>query len=161
MSRTIGAFRAVVFDAVGTLIVPNPSVAEIYSEVGARYGSRYGSEQLHDRFFAAFDAQETLDRSAGWVTDEARELRRWREIVAAVIDDASDPVGCFAELYKRFAQPTSWRCLPGTAEMLAELRARELRIAIASNFDHRLHGLVQGLPELASIDRVFVNSPTI
>ena len=37
--------RAVVFDAVGTLIVPNPSVAEVYGDVGRRHGSRYRPEQ--------------------------------------------------------------------------------------------------------------------
>src|SRR5206468_1281777 len=60
--------------------------------------------------------------------------------------------------YERFAQTTSWRCLPGTAEMLAELREHSLRIAIASNFDRRLHAVVRGLSELTTVDDVFVSS---
>jgi putative hydrolase of the HAD superfamily len=150
--------RAVVFDAVGTLIVPTPSVAEVYGDVGRRYGSRYRSEQLRDRFGEAFCVQEALDRAAGWVTDESRELERWRAIVAMVLDDVTDPAACFADLYEHFARPTSWTAVPGTGPMLAELRERRLKRALASNFDHRLLPIVRGLPNLAGLDEVYVSS---
>ena len=150
--------RAVVFDAVGTLIVPKPAVAEVYGDVGQRHGSRYRSEQLRERFAEAFGVQEALDRSAGWVTDEARELRRWRDIVAMVLDDVTDPAGCFAELYEHFARPSSWTCVPGTGPLLADLRRGRMKTALASNFDHRLLPIVRGLPELAGLDAVYVSS---
>ncbi|HEX3314590.1 MAG TPA: HAD-IA family hydrolase [Gemmataceae bacterium] len=150
--------RAVVFDAVGTLLVPNPPVAEVYGAVGRRYGSRYRVEQLRGRFAQAFAIEEALDRAAGWVTDEGRELRRWRDIVARVLDDVADPDGCFTDLYEHFARPTSWICVPGAGSLLAELRRIPLKTAIASNFDHRLLPIVQGLPKLAGLDGVFVSS---
>jgi putative hydrolase of the HAD superfamily len=150
--------RAVVFDAVGTLIVPDPAVALVYADVGRRHGSRYRAEELRPRFFEAFDLQEALDREAGWATDEARERERWRAIVAQVIDDSRDPAACFAELYEHFSRPTSWRCIAGVGDVLAELRRRGMTTAIASNFDHRLPPIVAGLPELADIERIFVSS---
>jgi putative hydrolase of the HAD superfamily len=150
--------RAVVFDAVGTLIVPTPSVAEVYGEVGQRHGSRYRPEQLRGRFAEAFGVQEALDRSAGWVTDESRELERWRDIVARVLDDVTDPARCFAELYEHFARPSSWTCVPGTGRILADLRGHRRKTALASNFDHRLLPIVRGLPELAGLDGVYVSS---
>ena len=150
--------RAVVFDAVGTLLVPNPSVVEVYGEVGRRHGSRYRVEQLRERFAKAFGIEEALDRAADWVTDEARELRRWRDIVAGVLDDVDDPARCFADLYEHFARPTSWICVPSVGSLFTELRQRRLKTAIGSNFDHRLLPIVQGLRELADLDRVFVSS---
>jgi putative hydrolase of the HAD superfamily len=150
--------RAVVFDAVGTLIVPKPSIAEVYGAVGRRYGSRYRPEQLQDRFAAAFALQEAVDRAAGWVTSEERERNRWRDIVAGVLEDVTDPAACFRDLYEHFAQPASWICVPGIGPLLAELRRLRLRSAIASNFDHRLPPIVHGLPELVEIESVYVSS---
>ena len=48
--------RAVVFDAVGTVIHPDPPAAEVYVEVGRRFGSRLGMADIVGRFAAAFRA---------------------------------------------------------------------------------------------------------
>ena len=75
-----------------------------------------------------------------------------------MLDDVTDPARCFADLYDHFARPTSWACVPGVGSLLAELRRRPLKTAIASNFDHRLLPIAAGLPELAVLDGVFVSS---
>ena len=87
--------RAVVFDAVGTLITPDPPAPAVYAEVGRKFGSRLGVEVIAARFRAAFRAEEDADRAAGWRTDEDREERRWRTIVAATLDDVSERDICF------------------------------------------------------------------
>ena len=38
MSRFLDGIRAVAFDAVGTLIFPNPGAATVYAEAAARHG---------------------------------------------------------------------------------------------------------------------------
>lgn len=149
--------RAVVFDAVGTLIHPSPGVAEAYAATGQKHGSRLSLEEVADRFRAAFRRQESIDRDAGWVTDEAREVRRWREIVAETLPDA-DTVACFAELYEHFARPDAWVADVSARFVLDATRRRRLTVAIASNFDHRLHGIVAGTTELAAIDMIVVSS---
>src|SRR5437660_796159 len=82
---------------------------------------------------AAFRAQEQFDLAHGLRTSEERELQRWRHIVAAVLDDVSDPEDCFAELHAHFARPGSWRCEPGVAEVLRALRTAGYRVGLASN----------------------------
>jgi putative hydrolase of the HAD superfamily len=69
-----------------------------------------------------------------------------------------DPVACFQELYAHFAQPSAWRCEPGTASVLAGLAARGCTLGLASNFDARLNGVARGLPELAAVMHVVISS---
>ena len=82
--------RAVVFDAVGTLLTPEPSAAEVYAEVGRRFGSRLDLPAIRARFRAAFAQEDERDRAASWRTDPAREERRWRAIVAHTLPDVGD-----------------------------------------------------------------------
>jgi FMN phosphatase YigB (HAD superfamily) len=73
--------QAIVYDAVGTLIHVQPSVATIYATVGRRFGSQLEPDEIRQRFHAAFSRQDRLDEQAGWRTSETRELDRWRAIV--------------------------------------------------------------------------------
>src|SRR5690606_20106058 len=51
--------RAVAFDAVGTLIHPDPPVAAIYEEISRRHGSRLTRDDVARRFRDAFAIAET------------------------------------------------------------------------------------------------------
>jgi putative hydrolase of the HAD superfamily len=150
--------RAVVFDAVGTLIRPDPPAHAVYADVGRRFGSRLDQAVITARFRAAFRAEEEVDRAAGWRTDEDREERRWRTIVAATLDDVADGESCFRELWRHFARPSAWRCDADAGRVIAELRRRELAVGIASNFDGRLRSVVAGLPAIASVSPLVISS---
>jgi putative hydrolase of the HAD superfamily len=146
------------FDAVGTLIHPEPPAPAVYATVGRRFGTRLDEATITTRFRAAFRRQEEADHAAGLRTSEDRELARWRSIVAEVLDDVSDPEGCLQELYAHFARADAWACLPETAEVLETLSSRNHTIGIASNFDHRLRGLVAHLPALRSVRHLVISS---
>lgn len=150
--------RAVFFDAVGTLIHPEPSAPEVYLAVARRYGSRLDLATIAGRFVAAFRRQEQRDYALGLRTDEAREQLRWREIVAEVLDDVSDPQKCFYELHAHFARAGAWRTTPGTGEVLAALAGGGLRVGIASNFDARLRTVAAGLAELTPASLLVISS---
>jgi putative hydrolase of the HAD superfamily len=145
---TMNSIRAVFFDAVGTLLHPEPAAALMYADAGRRFGSHYSPETIARRFLRSFQKQEALDRASGWITSEQRELERWRDIVGEVLDDVADPGGCFAVLHDHFAQPESWRCEPEAEALFEDLRARGYELGLASNFDSRLSGLVEGLRPL-------------
>jgi putative hydrolase of the HAD superfamily len=130
--------RVVVFDAVGTLIHPEPSAAAVYLDAGRRFGSRLDAAAVKERFSTAFRRQEALDHAAGLRTDEAREVARWQAIVCEVLDDVSDPPACFRHLYEHFARPAAWRVEPDAVATLAALKSQGYGVGIASNFDHRL-----------------------
>jgi putative hydrolase of the HAD superfamily len=150
--------RALFFDAVGTLLYPDPLAEEVYARLGRAHGSALALGQVRARFRAAFARQEEADRAAGLRTDEGREVRRWRAIVGEVLDDVADPQRCFEELYEYFARPGAWRCDPGAGPALAGLARRGYALGIASNFDRRLRGVVAGMPELAPVRHLVISS---
>jgi putative hydrolase of the HAD superfamily len=142
-SLLVSRSPALLFDAVGTLIYADPSPASAYEAIGRRFGSRLSSAEIAARFRRAFAAEEALDREqfAG-VTDEARERRRWRAIVAAVLDDVAEREAAFAALWEHFARPASWRAYDDAEETIAALTARGHAVGVASNFDARLRPII-------------------
>lgn len=150
--------RAVFFDAVGTLIHPEPPAPVVYHTVGHRFGSGRTLGEIGQRFRDAFQREEAIDQVAGLETNEYRELQRWRSIVGQVLDDVTDQEACFAELYEHFRRPESWRCDPEAAEVLSRLIARSRIVGLASNFDHRLHDVAAGLPALANVTIRIISS---
>ena len=52
----------------------------------------------------------------------------------------------------------AWRCFDDVAPVLAAVRDAKLTIAVASNFDARLHTVCDGLPELRQIDVRVISS---
>jgi putative hydrolase of the HAD superfamily len=148
----------VVFDAVGTLIHPEPPVAEIYAEVGRTFGSRLVPAMVAPRFARAFSEEEAVDRAAGLRTSEVREQERWQRIVCRVLDDVADPEGCFSELFEHFGRPKAWRWRAETATVLESLTSAGYRLAVASNYDARLRRVVAGLPALGLISRLVICS---
>ena len=150
--------RAIFFDAVGTLIHPDPAAAVVYWQVGRQHGSNYDLDQIARRFRAAFQKEEAVDRAARWQTSEDRERRRWRNIVAQVLDDVNDPEACFAELYEHFSQPKAWRLEAEAATVLQELARQGYLLGMASNFDRRLRCVIAGLAGLSPLQHLVISS---
>jgi len=156
----------IVFDAVGTLIYPDPPAAAAYAHVGRAAGSRLSLAEVERRFADALRRSfrsevppprewERFDRLT---TDEPREIARWRQIVAAVLDDVADVEACFGALFSHFAKPSSWKCYADVPENLMRLRQAGYRLGIASNFDSRLQSILAGHPELEPIELCFVST---
>ena len=149
----------VAFDAVGTLIEPFPSVADVYLAAAARQSVRLDRAEVFARFGRHFRDDEVDEVRGAMATDEAMEFRRWRRIVAAVLPEVSDPGRAFEELWAHFARADSWRCFPDVAPVIRSLKAKGVRVCIASNFDARLRGVIAGLPEVAGLaDSLVISS---
>jgi putative hydrolase of the HAD superfamily len=160
MSRWVGpGTRAVFFDAVGTLIVPEPPAPVVYAAVARRHGLDLRPEVARDRFRAAFRVEEEADRAAGWVTSEGREQARWWRIVTHTLAEVSDPKACFHELFQHFSKPTAWGVNTDAAAVIASLREQGLVLGIASNYDARLRSVVAGHAALAPLrDRLVISA---
>jgi putative hydrolase of the HAD superfamily len=160
------AIRWIAFDAVGTLIRPEPSPGAVYHRVGARHGSRLAAEFVATRFREVLArVAECGDLDCGCVeagdllhTCEARERIRWQQIVRLVLDDVATPDECFEELFAHFGRPDAWICFADVGAALRELRDAGYRLAIGSNFDGRLHAVMDATPELAPIELCIVSS---
>jgi putative hydrolase of the HAD superfamily len=155
-------FRWIAFDAVGTVIHPTPSAGEVYYEAARRFGSRLARDEISRRFKVAFRETErpraAADLARLLATSEVRERERWQDIVAAVIDDVSDSAACFAELFAHFARPQAWTSFDEVPATLAWLKAHGFGVALASNFDSRLHSVCNGLEALRLVDLRIISS---
>ncbi|HEY1191425.1 MAG TPA: HAD family hydrolase [Gemmata sp.] len=159
MPRVPSGVRAVVFDAVGTLIVPEPSAPAVYATTARRYGLELTPAEARARFISAYRAEEAADVARGWATCEERERDRWRTIVATTLAGVSDPESCFVYLFDHFSLPTAWRVNPDAATVLSALQARGYLLGMGSNYDARLRTVLAGLPELAPVaGRVVVSA---
>lgn len=166
LQLNVEAIRWVAFDAVGTLIRPEPSVAAVYHGAGTRFGSQLSFDVVAARFgqtFARLDREEVLPCGCPQEADvlhtcETRESMRWRTIVDDVLDDVTSRDECFAELFAHFGQPSAWRCFSDVEQTLEHLREAGYRLAVSSNFDSRLHSVMDGLPALHPIELRVVSS---
>ena len=153
-----------VFDAVGTLIQPNPSVPVAYHTIASRYGSQISVDEIGSRFRRAFRQSETDQFTDGpeagshYVSSDTIEKARWRWIVEQVGPDVNNIQQCFTELWDHFALPSSWSVFDDVGPTLSALRTAGYRLVIASNFDARLHSVCRGHDVLSSIEQSFVSS---
>ena len=153
MPSNFGSVRAVVFDAVGTLIYPDPPVAVAYQQLGQQHGSQLTREDIARNFRHAihnFPYQAT--------TNEHLERERWRQVVACVFNDIDDTERLFRELWDHFAHPANWSVYEDVPDAVSKLQSLGYLTAIGSNFDDRLLAIVPELPTLNRIESIFVSS---
>lgn len=141
--------KAVLCDAVGTLIEAEPSVASAYTATAARQGVALDLAVVRARFRAAFAADEARALAGTLTTDERAERTRWRNLVAEVMPELPDLDRAFEELWLHFGRTESWFPFGDVAPALRSLQAQGLTVRIASNFDTRLRPVLAGMPALA------------
>ncbi|MCC9607283.1 HAD-IA family hydrolase [Blastopirellula sp. JC732] len=153
MLRSPHLVRCVLFDAVGTLIYPHPSVAAVYQAAGVANGCDLPIETIRTRFREALVHYSV---SADLRSDETLERQRWRQIVAHVFAESERPDAILERLWNHFAQDDSWSVYEDALPTLEKL-GPSYRIGLASNFDQRLRGIAGHWPCLADA-MLFVSS---
>jgi putative hydrolase of the HAD superfamily len=151
--------RAVLLDAVGTLIALREPVGDSYSRVAAAHGVAVAPSRIGDAFVRVFAAAPPpVFPDAALAELPARERAWWRAIArgAFLAADSTQRFphfdACFEELWRLFASPDAWLVKAGAAEALSGLRASGRRTAIVSNFDRRLRGILEGLGLASGLD---------
>ena len=151
--------RAVFFDAVGTLLFPDPLAPEVYRRIAEKQGVELPFEVVRERFHAAYRLEEEADLATGWTTSEERERERWHKIVTFTLHSLPDPEAGFLDLFEHFAQPTSWRLHDDAKRVFDALQQRSVKLGLGTNFDSRVHRVIAGFPTLAPLHgRVVVSS---
>ena len=152
---------AVTLDAAGTLFDVAEPVGVTYARVAAHHGVRLVAEDVERRFRAAMAAAPPLAFPGAGAPDlPERERAWWRTVVQAALGSGAAPVAgaCFADLFAYYARPAAWRVYPEVPAVLEALRASGLRLAVVSNFDGRLPGLLAGLGLSPFLDHVLHSS---
>jgi putative hydrolase of the HAD superfamily len=149
---TRDGLSALCFDAMGTLIETTEPVGEVYRRVALEFGVDLPAWRLEDAFRRIL--RHAPPRGLDGDTPAARcqaEVEWWHERIRQTFQ-ATDSTVRFADfpafaaaLFDRYRQAGAWRVRPGVAEMLARLRARGWPLGLVSNFDHRLHFILQDL----------------
>lgn len=155
--------RWAVFDVVGTLVEPWPTVPVAYQRAAARQGIECSPEGLKGRFAAAWRREEDRDAAGipAHATSPSREVDRWRSIVHDVFLDAAPEAvreAIFRDLWEHFADPRAWRAIPRGAALVRSAIDAGCEVALASNFDERLRVIARSVDPLPRAARVFASS---
>ncbi len=145
--------RAVAFDATGTLIALREAVGETYARFAAAHGVALPAWRLGDAFarVLAHAPPRCFPSSA---PEQRIELERqwWLERVRQTIQAADstvrpthfDDFDRFREaLFDAYRGPDLWQLRPGAREALRSLATAGVRMALVSNFDHRLNEILE------------------
>jgi putative hydrolase of the HAD superfamily len=139
--------NAVFFDAGGTLFRPYPSVGAVYARVAAQHGVPVDPGHVEKVFHEKWHERNGLTTLAG-LSSEKIEREWWHALVRDVfgnLGEFRDFEAFFQELYELFARAECWRLFDDTVPVLNQLKEKGMRLAIISNWDHRLFSIVKQL----------------
>ena len=150
----------VVFDVVGTLVEPSPSVAVAYQQAALRHGLTVDATVIQQRFKSAWRRQEAIDAAAvpAFATSRGREARRWQAIVDDVFEGAAPAAAIFADLWEHFGRVEAWQPLAHGRDLVRLAIDAGVTVALASNFDERLLAIAERIEPLSWVPHVFASS---
>jgi len=135
---------AVSFDAVRTFLHFAEPVPVTYTRFALEFGLEATELTMSRRLDLAFQAAPSMVMPDGEDNDEF-ERQWWMNLAARVYGcalDDSDFVACFDALFAYFASPEAWRVHESFGRVLLQLREMNVKLAVISNFDARLHTLL-------------------
>jgi putative hydrolase of the HAD superfamily len=153
--------KALFFDAAGTLFHLEGSVGVHYALVARGLGAELSPVVLDRAFAHAWKQAPRRAATAGCREDD--DKRWWRDLVNVLLDQIENVPPefnralFFENAYAHFARPDVWKLYPEVVEVLQVL-APKLPLFIVSNFDRRLHTILQNLGIAAFFRRVFISS---
>jgi len=145
--------RAIVFDVGGTLIYPADPVGETYARFALAQGVKLQPEATTVTFRQAMKA--CSPRAKGAVPADGNDRAWWKQVVRRsmapqvfaspqAFAESSAFEAFFEEVYLYFAKPEAWGIYPEVLEVLEALRDRAIDLVVLSNWDARLHAVLDG-----------------
>jgi putative hydrolase of the HAD superfamily len=154
---------ALLLDAMGTLIGLRRSVGASYAELAAAHGVAVEAAAINRVFPQLFRQASPL--AFPGLEGEAlrqREERWWCDLIADCLSECGHqgplPAELGPALFAHFASPDPWLVYADVEEHLRRWRARGIRLAVVSNFDQRLIGLLEALGLSELLEAVVVSS---
>jgi len=138
---------AVSFDAVGTFLHFAEPVPVTYTRFAREYGLEATELTVRRRLDLAFQAAPSIVPPEGEKRSEF-ERQWWMNLASRVYGcalDDSDFMTCFDALFAYFASTEAWRVHESFGPMLLQLREMGVKLAVISNFDARLDGLLDAM----------------
>lgn len=138
--------RAIVFDVGGTLVYPADPVGETYARFARPHGFKFSAEAATIAFY---QAMKNSPRAKGTIPTDGNDRAWWRQVVRLSLPESTFSEQAvfekfFEEVYLYFAKPEAWGVYPEVPEVLEALRDRGLDLVALSNWDERLHAVLDG-----------------
>lgn len=147
-------------DVHGTLILPEPSVGEIYASYARPYYPKVNSQALDDAFIPAFQrVRKSWPIDYGANQDDAQLF--WTGVIRACFFDAQGIIiedALAAELFHGFGKGAHWRILSAVQDCLDYVATSEVPLCICSNFDQRVRGILEDLNLAKHVDHWFISA---
>jgi putative hydrolase of the HAD superfamily len=155
--------RALLLDAMGTLMGLRASVGTTYAAVAAEHGLQLDAVAVDQAFRAVYRAAPPLAFPGLAGAELERAERAWwsqriAEVLRCVGEEEGGPPELHRQLFDLYADPRLWRVYDDVPEALARWREQGLRLAVVSNFDQRLERLLAAFDLLGWMDVVILSS---
>ena len=139
--------RAIVFDVGGTLIYPADPVGETYARFARSHGVKLHAEATTTAFREAM--KSSAPRPKGTVPSNGDDRAWWKQVVTKSLHDgafadAAKFDAFFDDVYHFYAKPDAWGIYPEVLEVLEALRDHAVDLVVLSNWDARLHSVLDG-----------------
>lgn len=154
--------EAVTLDVTNTLI-HSPRLGEIYAEVLTRHGIPVGAREAHRLVSVVWQelscsAEPGRDRFSSHPEGERGWWMRFLERVCEHLEAPPPSRFAAAELFHRFGSAGAWEVFPEVPEALSALASAGVRLAVVSNWDHRLPEVLGQLGLARFFDAVVYSS---
>lgn len=157
------SIQAVFFDAAGTLIQLTEPVGTTYARIAAEHGIRADAAALEKGFRQAW--KENPQPQHGGIPPADGERGWWLTLVRQTFAHATGHaleqaslLPLFDQLYQHYETAQAWQPYPDTLPALEALRGR--RLFVLSNFDQRLHRILENLGLSNFFEAVITSSQT-
>jgi putative hydrolase of the HAD superfamily len=156
----------VLLDVGGTLIGPQSSFGDVYSDVFSQFGLCCDGEDFNAAVYSAWDEmnREVPSGTNRYSHFEGGEDGYWRRFVTRSVEIACDQTigenlanAALDELRTRFGKADAWRVFDDVPPALAALRNLGARLAVVSNWDSRLPDVLKVLELDAWFETVVVS----
>jgi putative hydrolase of the HAD superfamily len=139
--------RAIVFDVGGTLIYPADPVGETYARFARVHGVKLHAESTTTAFREAM--KSSSPRAKGTIPSNGNDRVWWKQVVMRSLHEGAfnDPAKFetfFEDVYLHYAKPEAWGIYPEALEVLEALRDHPVDLVVLSNWDARLHSVLDG-----------------
>lgn len=155
--------RVVLFDAGNTLIHAEPSMAAIYQRITKDFGADVDQDVIKTVFSEVW--KEHVKVSDRWHTlcSDKDDRDMWHQITFSLYTQIPamhvfDHSAWFERLYNILGEPSCWRIYPDTFATLGQLRSRNIKIGLVSNWDSRLRRILDGLNITDLLDCLVISS---
>jgi len=153
--------RTIVFDVGGTLIYPADPVGETYARLARAHGVKLPAEATTAAFRQAMESSSP--RPKGTIPCDGNDRAWWKQVVLRSLHENAfaEPAAFeafFEQVYLYFAKPEAWGIYPEALEVLEALHDYGVGLVVLSNWDARLHTILDGSSLGAYLPQRFISA---